>query len=221
MLQRLWKLLHRLSRGIVKIFRNWRITIREATPEDTDDFSELILQSSPTLLPAVFGEEVKEIMQHMFRKRFNLFSFDHVYFAELGDQKAGMILGYDRNTEKLEGIFTGLLLISKMRFNFIKKLPNMIQAMRAVGRVDEGEYYITNIATYKRFQCLGIGTKLIEEAEASARLTGAKRVALSVEVYNLTAINLYEKLGYSRTGETRFHPWRGKPIDFYKMHKNL
>lgn len=221
MLQWLWNLFGRLIRSIVKIFHSWHITIREAYPQDADDFSELILQSSPTLFPAVYGEEVKEIMQYLFRKRHNLFSFDHVRFAELEGQKAGMILGYDWKTEKSECIFTGFLLIVKMKFKFIKKLPNMIKAMRAVGRVEEGEYYITNIATYNRFQCLGIGTKLIKEAEALAKQAGAKRSALTVEVYNLPAINLYEKLGYSRTSETCFRPWQGKAIDFYRMCKDL
>jgi len=70
------------------------ITLREATLYDYKEFPELMLMSAP-YFPILFGNRIKIVLQELFRCRANLFSFEHVHFAEIDGEKWGMILGYD------------------------------------------------------------------------------------------------------------------------------
>jgi hypothetical protein len=40
--------------------------IKRALPTDADDFAALVLISSPSLFPAIYGDGVRSIMQHLF-----------------------------------------------------------------------------------------------------------------------------------------------------------
>lgn len=68
--------------------------IRKALPTEGEDFAALVLISSPSLFPAIYGNQAKDLIRSLFCQRRNLFSFGHTYFAELNGKKAGMILGY-------------------------------------------------------------------------------------------------------------------------------
>lgn len=46
----------------------------------------------------------------------------------------------------------------------------------------------------------GVGTRLVETAEAMAKAAGLDRVAIGVSVDNVAARRLYERLGYAPTG---------------------
>lgn len=81
------------------------ITIRKSNFDDKKDFAELILTSA-SFFPTLFSERIKDILQELFCYRFNLFSFEHVLFAEIDGEKAGMILGYDWQTKKRENLRT-------------------------------------------------------------------------------------------------------------------
>lgn len=68
--------------------------IMKALPTEGEDFAALVLISSPSLFPAIYGNRAKGLMKNLFCQNRNLFSFEHTYFAELDGKKAGMILGY-------------------------------------------------------------------------------------------------------------------------------
>jgi hypothetical protein len=68
--------------------------IKRALPIDAEDFAALVLTSSPSLFPAIYGAQVKDLMKNLFCQSRNLFSFEHIYFAELNGKKASMVLGY-------------------------------------------------------------------------------------------------------------------------------
>jgi ribosomal protein S18 acetylase RimI-like enzyme len=44
-----------------------------------------------------------------------------------------------------------------------------------VGRVYDGEYYISNIATYPQFRGKGVGKRLMLEGEREANFFGAEK----------------------------------------------
>jgi GNAT superfamily N-acetyltransferase len=60
---------------------------------------------------------------------------------------------------------------------------------------------IWQVAVHERLQGRGLGTRLIELAEARIRARRLVRAALSVEVDNPRARALYERLGYVPEGE--------------------
>ncbi len=202
------------------MFTNENIIIRKGLPEDTQDFSNLILLSEPNLFPAMFGSGARNVLQNLFRQRKNLFSFEHSYFIEVDGKKAGMIIGYDWKTERGETWRTGLLLVKYMKLEFFTKILSLLKALSVVGRAEDNGYYISNIAVYPEFRGINLGTNLLSKIEREAKRYGAEKIALDVEVDNQDAIKLYNRLGYSIMGKPRQAKINRKNFAFCRMCKN-
>ena len=65
------------------------------------------------------------------------------------------------------------------------------------------EIQIHNVAVLPDFRRLGIGSRLLEEAEGFARTHGAVCSILEVRIDNEPAIAMYKHLGYERIGRRR------------------
>ncbi|MEA3313954.1 MAG: GNAT family N-acetyltransferase, partial [Caldisericota bacterium] len=154
------------------------IIMRRALLGDVEDFISLIILSAPLFFKKLYGNRFKSILQYLFSQQYNLFSFRHVYFAESGGKRAGMILEYDWRSKKQEDLRTGLLLLKYMELNFIKRLPLFLKARDVTGWVNREEHYISNVAVYPEYRGMGIGTDLITKIEIEARRNGAKKIAL-------------------------------------------
>lgn len=196
------------------------ITVRRATLDDNKDFSELMLTSTP-FLPILFGKEIKMVLRDLFQCHFNLFSFEHVYFAEVGGEKAGMILGYDWRVKKREGLRTGYLLFKRTGIGILSKFLRLLKLNAIVGRVSRSEYYLSNVATYPQYRGMGVGRRLMLEAEKEAKLVGAERIVLDVEKENVRAMNFYKKLGYRAIEEFSIPLQRDKILHFNRMAKKV
>lgn len=196
------------------------IAIRKALSDDGKDFAELMLMSA-SYFPILFGDKIKTVLQDLFHCRFNLFSFNHVYFTEIDGKKAGMILGYDWQVKKRENLRTGFLLFKKIGLSILGEIFPLIKFNATVGRVCEGEYYISNIATYPQFRTRGLGKGLILESEKEAKLVGAERIVLDVEKENISAINFYKKLGYEMIKKFFISLQRDKILHFYRITKEV
>lgn len=71
----------------------------------------------------------------------------------------------------------------------------------------QGHFGILSIAVAPDFRRLGLGARLMDEAERIARLRDFQAMGLTVEPDNETAIRFYEKLGWARVLENG--SWRG------------
>jgi ribosomal protein S18 acetylase RimI-like enzyme len=211
----------RIASSVVRLFRDGHIIIRKASPDDAEDFANLVLVSSPTLFPAIYGEAVAGILERLHREPRNLFSYQHTHVAELSGNRVGMLLGYDWKTRKGNELRTGFLLLMEMKAGFLARLPLLLRSRSVVSRVREKEYYISNIATYSSYQSLGVGTRLMREAEVIARKKGARSLALDVESDNVRAITFYERLGFSMEGESSLRLPDGQTLEFGRMRKEL
>jgi len=196
------------------------ITIRKSFLDDNRDFVELMLMSAP-YFPILFGYKIKAVLQDLFGYRSNLFSFEHVCFAEVNGEKAGMILGYDWKTKRRENLKTGFLLFKKIGISILGKFLLLMRFNVTVGRMYNGEYYISNIAVYSQYRGKGIGKKLIFEAEQKAKIIGAKRVVLDVEKENISAVNFYRKLGYKVIKEFSISLKRDRILHFFRMVREI
>jgi len=203
------------------MFTNKNIIIRKGLPEDAPDFANLALLPEPPLFPAIFGSGVRGVMQNLFRQRRNLFSFEHSYFIEVDGTKAGVIIGYDWKTGREKKWRTGLLLIRYMKLGLFTKLPSLLRALSLVGRAEDNEYYISNVAVYPEFRGSKLGTNLLLRAEEEAKRCGAERSILDVEVDNQGAIKLYNRLGYSMVGKPMRAKINRKNFAFFRMCKKL
>ncbi len=200
------------------------ITIRKANISDTRYFSKLVILSAP-YFPLLFGRKIKIVLEYLFSSSGNLFSHEHVYFGVINTKRAGMILSYSWQTKKKENLRTGLLLfILLFRYigiDILNKLPVMMKFNATVGKLNEEEYYISNIAVFHEFRRRGIGKKLMLIAENNARISNAKRVVLDVERDNISAITLYKQLGYQIVEEFSIPLNRYETLYFYRMIKGI
>ena len=196
------------------------ITIRKAELGDKKDFAELVLISAPYFLE-LFGDKVKTTLQELFQYQSNLFSFEHVYFAEVEGKRAGMILGYDWLVRKRESLRTGFLLFKEMGLRTICKFLTLMRFNATIGKVYDGEYYISNIAIYPQYRGQGVGKELILKVEIKAKMFGLEKIVLDVEKENASAINFYRKLGYKAIKEFSLPLQRNKILSFYRMTKQI
>ena len=197
------------------------IIVRKGLPEDAQDFANLMLLSAPTLFFNIYGPGAKSVIRYLFRQRKNLFSFEHSYFIEKDGVKAGMIIGYDWKTVREEKWRTGLLLIKYMRYKFFAKILPLLKTKNIVGKVEDNEYYISNVAVYSKFRDGKLGTNILSKIEREARRYSAGKIALDVEVGNQGATRLYNRLGYSVVGKPRRAKINGKEFAFLGMCKKL
>ena len=81
-----------------------------------------------------------------------------------------------------------------------------------------GEGNITNVAVKASARNQGIGTKLLRYMIGEGERNGLNAFTLEVRVSNTSAIHLYEKLGYRRTGQEEvLQP--GMTIVYYEKQK--
>lgn len=161
------------------------------------------------------------MLEYLFRKPRNLFSYEHCYFAEKDGKTAGMILSYDWQVKKGEDLRTGMLFVRQMKLDFLAKLPLLLKFNKAVGGLNKGEYYISNVATFEQYRGQGVGTVLIAHTEEKAKRTGGVKMVLDVEKDNRTAIKFYERLGYTITGEASVRLPKAEVIQSYRMAKTI
>lgn len=87
-------------------------------------------------------------------------------------------------------------------------------------RITVEELHILKLAVARQFRRSGGGTRLVTDAIRSARQHGLARAFLEVRASNLTAIKLYEKIGFYIAG-IRPGYYTDKNVDASMMVKSL
>ena len=197
------------------------LIIRKGKIEDARDFSHLILLSAPVFFPSLFGDNVSEVMENLFRYPGNIFSFEHSYFVEMEKKIAGMVLGYTWKERDQEELNTGFLLFKYLGWDILTRVPYLLRVQSILGKLVAGDYYISNIAVYPEFRGCGLGTSLLKKMEEEAVERGCKMIVLDVEADNRGAIRLYQKLGYNAGEGSSVVKIKGKSFEFFRMRKNI
>jgi len=197
------------------------LIIRKGKIEDARDFSHLILLSAPVFFPSLFGDNVLEVMENLFRYPGNIFSFEHSYFIEMEKKIAGMVLGYTWKERDQEELNTGFLLFKYLGWDILTRVPYLLRVQSILGKLVAGDYYISNIAVYPEFRGCGLGTSLLKKMEEEAVERGCKMIVLDVEADNRGAIRLYQKLGYNAGEGSSVVKIKGKSFEFFRMRKNI
>ena len=78
--------------------------------------------------------------------------------------------------------------------------------------------YIATIEVLPKLRGRGIGAELLGRIEGSAKAAGAIEIWLHVDVENASAIRLYERHGYQRSGRAEHYYARHRPADIYVKH---
>jgi len=197
------------------------IRIRKGRPEDGRHFSELVVMTSPLLMPCIFGSKVKKIMKKIFTHKGHLYSFDRSYFIEIDGKVAGMALLHKLLGRKRDKNRITLLLLKYMNWRLPLRVNGLLKSERLIKESAGTECYLSNIAVYPEFRSMGIGTKLLEIVEREVRAIGKKKIVLNAESYNKRAISLYERLGYSMESKNPVLKIRNRIFESFTFVKSV
>lgn len=185
-----------------------------------EDFINLILFTGEKIFYSIFGKNVKNILKNLYREKENQFSYEFTNFIEVQNKICGMLLSYSYDDKKKVELNTGRFLLKIMKIDFLKIFPNLLKSFFVLEKLDKGDYYISNIATYPSFRGIGLGTKLLTFSEDVAKNRKMKRLVLEVEKENKNAIKVYENFGFKKEKDLDLKI-EDKTFSFYKMVKNL
>ncbi|MCP5074998.1 MAG: GNAT family N-acetyltransferase [Rhodobacteraceae bacterium] len=164
-------------------------SIRPAQIADVPHLACALMEASGGLVEAVYdgaipGRETNLIVEHLFSRPNATTTFANCWVAETEERVLGSIHALPMDAM---GDDPADPLVRDDR----KYLYEPFEHMHA-----EGSYYILAVAVYPEFRGLGIGRRLMAEAESAARAKGFKETSLNVFSENQGAVRLYETLGY-------------------------
>ena len=164
--------------------------IKQAT-RTNPKISILILNAIHNLANMLTGEEEKEkILKTLDSFVFmdvNRLSYKNTYTYDIEDELAGLIIAYDSNK------------VSQLDSPILKHLESKNIFLEAFDKeCFEDEFYIDTLSVFEKFQGRGIAKELLAFIYGKAKELGFKKVSLIVDVDNLKALNLYEKMGFKK-----------------------
>ena len=176
------------------------IKIRSAIADDADTSTQLIYMTMGSLADYLFGGDderaAKKVISRLFRRQKNRYSHQYTNLAIIDGDVAGLLLSYpgkvlkSLNFPMVESMFAVTELPQLLRF-FYRSLP-----LISIKEAASDEYFINNMATFPKFQGLGVGKSLMSLAQEKAQESGLNKCALTVEIKNSRAVGLYQHLGY-------------------------
>ena len=161
--------------------------LRPAMPADARALAELINfagDGMPHFLwtrMAAPGESAWDVGLRRARRDAGAFSWRNAVIAEIGRRVAACLIGYPLADapEAIDGSMHAM-------FVPLQELENLAC----------GTWYVNVLAAYPEFRDLGIGTRLLAEADHIAREAGLRGLSIIVSDDNAGARRLYERSGY-------------------------
>lgn len=89
----------------------------------------------------------------------------------------------------------------------------------AIAEVAEGAAYVVTVDVASAWRRRGLGRRLMEALEERATVAGVETMSLHVFAGNAGAVELYERLGYERTGVAQ--GFYGRGLDGLMFEKRL
>lgn len=177
--------------------------VRPATPDDAEAMARLVDiagEGLPTFLwarAAGPGETPLDVGAARARREEGGFSYRNAHVVEEAGRVAGLLVGY-RLPDPYE---TG----------DPAELPGPVRPLVELESLAPGSWYVNVVAVFEEFRGRGLGTRLLERAEALGRDSGADALSLIVAEQNAGAAALYARLGYRAEARLPIVPYPGIP----------
>ena len=165
-----------------------KIMIRRAKVDDAPKLAELMNlagEGIPAYLWQRMAEPDEDVMAFGARRVARTeggFSYTNAYVAAIGNDIAGMLLGYK--------------LPDPHDLPPMEDVPPVVRPLLELESLVPGSWYVNAVATDCAYRGQKIGRRLMELAEQLAGKSSAETVSLIVAEENAPAIGLYRKLGY-------------------------
>ena len=173
------------------------VTVRPAqpVPGDGTEFARYFDIASDGLAQWMFGRRFHDALGRAFLEPGHDMSYEYVWFAEVEGAIAGMVSGYSaadhRRSQDGPLLRAAGLRAVRMLGTWLLARP----LFEFMDRVRDGDWYLQAVAVGQEFRGRGIGSALLDHAEATATAADARRIVLDVAVDNDRARRLYERRG--------------------------
>ena len=165
--------------------------IRNAKKQDSKKGAVLIKNAIHDIANMLTGmdkhDEVIEGLKYYFEKEKNRLSYENIIIKEINNEVVGLILAYHGKDAHI---------IDKPIEDRVRKIKNNPN-FKVDKEADTDEYYIDTLSVDERYQGRGIAKELIKSVEEKAKILKYNKIALCVDIENINAFKLYEKLGYT------------------------
>lgn len=162
--------------------------VRAATRQDAAAMSELVNiagEGMPLYLwtgMAEDGQSPWQIGRERAMRESGGFSYRNTTVFEKAGKAAGALIGYPLDPEPHP--------------DSTRDLPPMFVPLQELEDLAAGSWYVNVLAAYPEFRGMGVGTRLLEEADKHAADAGSDGLSIIVSDANTGARKLYERQGY-------------------------
>lgn len=145
-----------------------------------------------------------EYLGRMYKKDGHRFSWSHSFIGEQDDRAVGYLLCYPGY--QMNGLQTAFLRKFRSCFGWGDTLRLIVRTLPLLSapETERDEFYISNLGVLPEFRSRTYGAQLMSFAEQQARLARLAKCSLAVDITNINAIRLYERLGYKIVFTQRF-----------------
>lgn len=183
------------------------LVIRPATPDDAEAAAKLIHLSGPEIYTNMLGgdrETALRILQTIFATPRTLISHDNALVVQIDDNIVGLLICYDKQTEKDQGLRFFNQVRRALPFGrFIKALFYMLGMWHMVRRMKNDSWFGGVIAVAPDKQGTRVGLALLDAMREQAENRGLPQLEADVETDNDHAMHIYLKYGWVITGKRR------------------
>jgi len=183
------------------------IAVRDGRPGDAETAARLIREAGDLLMDFLAGfrgrAETENVLEALWNVPGTRFSRESARVVLAEDKPAGLLIGYPRQAITGLDRGTGRALLSLGGFalaSAVLRHPFLTWRMSTLPEAEPGDWYVCVLATLEKFRGRGIGSALLEDAEARARERGAGALSLLVAEGNAPARSLYAKHGFRERG---------------------
>ena len=174
--------------------------IRPATPDDAGSAAELIYLPMGKLADYLFGFDdpvlAKENLAALFAQEDNRFSHQFSDVLEVDGVVAGLLLAYPACVLKQAELPTARHLRTLFGWSGMLRFLRRTLPLMGHKETEANAYYIFTLAIASAFQSSGLGSQLLDHAEAKARRAGLAECSLGVTTDNDSAVRFYEQHDY-------------------------
>jgi len=164
--------------------------IKKANKTDKN-LSILILNAIGKVANTLTGEnerkKILKILDFYISMDINRLSYNNIYTYEVENELAGLIIAYDSN--KVDKLDCPILKHLASKYIFLDSFDK---------ECFDNEFYIDTISVFEKFQGRGIAKELFSFIEEKAKELSFDKLSLLVDVENLKALSLYEKIGFKK-----------------------
>lgn len=182
--------------------------VRPAAPADAQTAASLIRMAMGQFADYLFGAgnsaQALDVIGRLFALPLNRFSHQFADIVDTDGRVSGIMLSYPGQIMNRLDLSMGRQLWSIYGAPGFARFVGRSLPLAFAREASAGDYFINALAAHPDYRGQGIGTHLLSYAENKAREMRYDQCALSVEVSNLRARQLYERVGYRAVETVRF-----------------